>query len=81
MAMDIVIPEPDSFECIRRIRKYNPLAKFIMITTLDQKARILKSLMIGVRDFIIKQYKSHKIVTTVERVTQNLNHTIISDPI
>ena len=68
ITMDVVMPEMDGIETLRRIRKQCPDAKVIMITAIDQRNTMLEALKIGVSDFIVKPFSEDRVISAVERV-------------
>lgn len=68
MTMDIVMPNPNGIESVRKIREFDPHAKIIMITALGQEAMVLEALKSGAADFIIKPFKPGKVIEAVDKV-------------
>ena len=56
VTMDVVMPEMGGLEALREIRAFDPDARVIMVTALDQKQTILESIQGGAIDFIVKPF-------------------------
>lgn len=65
--MDIVMPNPNGIETVRKIREFDPHAKIIMITALGQEAMVVEALKAGATDFIIKPFKPAKVIEAVDK--------------
>ncbi len=68
VTMDIVMPEPNGIECVRRIRDFDPHAKIVMVTALGQEAMVVEALKAGASDFVIKPFKPDKVLAAVDKV-------------
>ena len=67
VTMDIVMPEPNGIECVRRIREFDPHAKIVMVTALGQEAMVVEALKAGASDFVIKPFKADKVVQAISK--------------
>ncbi|MFX0091954.1 MAG: response regulator [Candidatus Hodarchaeota archaeon] len=67
VTMDIVMPEPNGIECVRRIREFDPHAKIVMVTALGQEAMVVEALKAGASDFVIKPFKVEKVIQAVDK--------------
>lgn len=67
VTMDIVMPEPNGIECVRRIREFDPHAKIVMVTALGQEAMVVEALKAGASDFVIKPFKAEKVVQAINK--------------
>lgn len=68
VTMDIVMPEPNGIECVRRIREFDPHAKIVMVTALGQEAMVVEALKAGASDFVIKPFKAGKVIQAIDKV-------------
>lgn len=68
ITMDIVMPNPNGIECVKKIREFDPHAKVIMVTALGQEAMIVEALKAGAQDFIIKPFKPGKVIEVVDKI-------------
>jgi len=65
--MDITMPVMNGIEALRRIRALDPKAKIIMCSSMSQQRYIVKSIQLGARDFIVKPFKKHRIISSVKK--------------
>ena len=65
--MDAVMPEMDGIEALEKIKEYNPDAKVIMITAVDQRESMIHAMKLGVSDFVVKPFNNERIVSAVEK--------------
>ncbi len=71
VTMDVNMPKLDGREALEAILKHDPGARVIMVTTAGQDDVIKRTLLAGARDFIIKPFKKHQVVTTLKRVIKD----------
>ena len=68
--MDLRMPEMDGIEATRQIRKLNPEAKIIALTSYDGDQEIYRALEAGVRGYLLKEMLHSEIVRAI-RVVQS----------
>jgi len=56
VTLDIVMPEMDGVEALRTIRQEHPDAKVVMVSAIDQKAKLSECIALGALDFIVKPF-------------------------
>lgn len=71
VTMDVNMPKLDGRDALEAILKLDSAARVIMVTTAGQDEIIKRTLLAGARDFIIKPFKKHQVVTTVRRVIKD----------
>lgn len=67
--MDIVMPLQSGIEAVREIKKESKDAKVIMISALGQDSLVIEALDAGAKDFIVKPFKTDKVLEVMKRVT------------
>ncbi len=70
---DYMMPEMDGLEFVKNVRK-NPLfndIKIIMLTAIDTFDIIKKSMVLGVKDYIIKPFDPQEIISALERIKED----------
>jgi two-component system chemotaxis response regulator CheY len=67
VTLDIVMPEMNGLEALRRIRAVDPDAQVVMVTALDQKATLLESIRDGAIDFIVKPFERDRIANLLTK--------------
>jgi len=65
--MDITMPVMNGIEALRRIKAFNPGAIVIMCSSMSQQRYIMKAIQLGARDFIVKPFKTQRIVSAVQK--------------
>lgn len=68
VTMDIVMPEPNGIDSVRKIREFDPHAKIVMVTALGQEAMVVEALKVGASDFVIKPFKAGKVIQAIDKV-------------
>ena len=66
--MDIVMPELNGIEALKRIVALDPRARVVMCSALGQESLIIEALDAGARDFIVKPFKPAKVVEVAQKV-------------
>lgn len=70
ITMDIVMPDKDGIEAVRRLKEANSKAKIIMISALGHQKTVMRSLEAGAVDFIIKPFTADDVLESVNAVLQ-----------
>jgi len=65
--MDIVMPEMDGISSVKEIRKMDPEAKVIVLTSVGNREMLKKALEAGAMDFIQKPWT----VETMNKIMEN----------
>ncbi|MDB5100526.1 MAG: chemotaxis protein CheY [Cyanobacteria bacterium RYN_339] len=71
VTMDVNMPKLDGRDALEKILKGDPNAKVVMVTTAGQDEIIKRTLLVGARDFVIKPFKKHQVVTTLTRIIKD----------
>ena len=64
--LDIVMPEMDGVEALRAIRQEAPEAKVVMISAIDQRAKLTECIQLGALDFIVKPFDKNRLLSFFE---------------
>lgn len=56
VTLDIVMPEMDGVEALRTIRSEDPAAMVVMVSAIDQRAKLTECIRLGARDFVVKPF-------------------------
>ncbi|SMP61450.1 response regulator [Anoxynatronum buryatiense] len=62
--MDIVMPEMDGIGCLKSIRKLDPQAKIIVLSSVGNRETLLEALEAGALDFIQKPW-TEKVINRI----------------
>jgi len=63
VTLDIVMPELDGVEALRAIRREHPDAQVVMVSALDQKAKLSECIALGALDFIVKPFDRERLLS------------------
>lgn len=61
--LDIVMPEMDGVEALRAIRTESPQARVVMISAIDQRAKLAECIQLGALDFIVKPFDKQRLTS------------------
>lgn len=68
VTMDIVMPELDGIEAVRRIVDFDPLAKILICSAMGQQALVIEAIRAGARDFVVKPFQPSRVLEAVQRI-------------
>lgn len=67
---DIAMVNMNGLEALAQIRNINPKAKVIMISSMNDKRKVLDCIMSGAADFILKPFEPKRVMTVVRSVME-----------
>lgn len=70
ITMDIVMPETDGIETVKKLKEIDPKVKIIMISALGHQKTVMRALEAGAMDFIMKPFTSDDVLESVNAVLQ-----------
>ncbi len=70
VTMDVVMPHMDGVQAVREIRRSDPHAKVVMVTSLGNQEKVLECLRAGAVNFVVKPFTEHQLMRVVRRVLQ-----------
>lgn len=73
VTMDIAMPEMDGITALLLIRRVNPFARIIMISSTGDKELMTKAMRAGGQDFIMKPFSAAKVVEVMFRALSRQN--------
>lgn len=65
--LDIIMPGKDGFEALKEIKEYDPNAKIIICSSMEQEDIAVSSFDLGADDFIMKPFKPERIIQAVSQ--------------
>ena len=65
--LDITMPEKDGLAALQEIIGLDPSARVIMCSALGQESKVLESIKIGAKDFIVKPFKPERVLGAVDK--------------
>lgn len=66
--MDIIMPEMDGIQSLKKIREKDPNALVIMCSAMGQQAMVIEAIQSGAKDFIVKPFQSERVLEAVKKV-------------
>ena len=70
ITMDIVMPEVNGIEAVKKIIQIDQSAKIIMCSALGQESLVIEALEAGAKDFIVKPFKPEKVLEIAGKVLE-----------
>ena len=65
--LDITMPEKDGLTALKEIIELDPGARVIMCSALGQESKVLESIKLGARDFVVKPFKPERVQEAVAK--------------
>jgi len=66
VTLDLVMPEYDGLHALQGILDFDPHAKVVVVSALDQKNILKQAFKIGATDFVVKPFVNDALVRTLE---------------
>jgi len=63
--LDITMPEKDGLSALKDIMALDPSAKVIMCSALGQESKVLESIKLGAKDFVVKPFQPERVLDAV----------------
>ncbi|HUO69151.1 MAG TPA: response regulator [Solirubrobacteraceae bacterium] len=63
--LDITMPEKDGLEALAEIMKIDPSARVVMCSALGQETKVLESIKLGAKDFVVKPFQPARVLEAV----------------
>lgn len=68
--LDIVMPVMDGLTALRHLRRFDPNARVVICSALDEEAVVVRAIQLGARDFIAKPFRPERVANAITRVLQ-----------
>lgn len=65
MTLDITMPDKDGIEALKEIIAIDPSANVVMCSALGQESKVLESIKIGAKDFVVKPFQADRVLEAV----------------
>lgn len=74
--MDIVMPNIDGVKATQAIKRFDPNAKIIVISTRENKETVKEAIKGGAKDYLLKPFDSGQVIMSVSKllVTNRINN-------
>jgi two-component system, chemotaxis family, chemotaxis protein CheY len=63
--LDITMPEKDGLAALREIIALDPSARVVMCSALGQESKVLESIKLGAKDFVVKPFQADRVIEAV----------------
>jgi len=70
VTMDMSMPNCNGIEALKQILEIDPLAKVMMITTVDQLEQAQELIALGAKDYILKPFSPDVVISRIKKVLQ-----------
>jgi two-component system chemotaxis response regulator CheY len=67
MTLDITMPEKDGLSALQEIIAVDPSAKVVMCSALGQESKVLESIKLGAKDFVVKPFQPDRVLSAIEK--------------
>jgi two-component system, chemotaxis family, chemotaxis protein CheY len=63
--LDITMPETDGITALKEIIALDPCARVIMCSALGQESKVLESIKLGAKDYVVKPFQAERVLEAV----------------
>jgi two-component system chemotaxis response regulator CheY len=67
VTLDIVMPVMDGVEALRTLRQEDPAARVVMVSAVDQKAKLMECIQLGAIDFVAKPFDRERLKSLLQK--------------
>ncbi len=68
VTLDLVMPVMGGLDALKRIRAFDPDAKVVVVSALDQKQALLDSIREGAIDFVVKPFDRQRVINLLGKL-------------
>ena len=68
VTMDIIMPEMNGIDAVRKIMALDSNAKIVMCSALGQQALVQEAIAAGAKDFLIKPFNPSRVIEVLNKV-------------
>ncbi|MDE1829796.1 MAG: response regulator [Thaumarchaeota archaeon] len=68
VTMDINMPKADGVQALKAIMQFNPKAKVVMVTSVEQKHIVQDAIKAGARDYVVKPFDRSNVAMVISKV-------------
>jgi two-component system, chemotaxis family, chemotaxis protein CheY len=65
--LDITMPQKDGLTALAEIMAIDPAARVVMCSALGQESKVLESIKLGARDFVVKPFQPARVLEAVDK--------------
>ena len=81
VTLDIVMPELDGVETLRELRSTDPAARVVMVSAVDQRAKLRECLALGALDFVVKPFDKERLLSLFGKYAAVVRETAAAGPL
>jgi two-component system chemotaxis response regulator CheY len=70
VTLDVVMPREHGLDALRKILKYDPDARIIVVSGLHQKSLLMEAIGCGARDYVVKPFDRDELLRAAKRVAK-----------
>jgi two-component system, NtrC family, response regulator AtoC len=74
--LDLVMPEPDGFEVLRRIRERDPSVPVIVMSALSEAEAVVRAMKLGANDYLPKPFEVAELDLVLRRALEGPGHRV-----
>ena len=63
--LDITMPEKDGLTALKEIIAFDPGARVVMCSALGQESKVIESIKLGAKDFVVKPFQPERLLEAV----------------
>jgi two-component system chemotaxis response regulator CheY len=63
--LDITMPEKDGLYALAQIMAIDPAARIVMCSALGQETKVLESIKLGAKDFVVKPFQPARVLEAI----------------
>jgi len=67
VTLDIVMPNLDGVSALKRIVEYDPAARVVMVSAVNQKTKLVECVQAGALDFIVKPFDKSTLLSFFQK--------------
>ncbi len=68
VTLDLVMPQYDGLHALRGIRQFDPEARIVVVSALDQRSVLKEAFRLGASDFMVKPFDKSELIATLEQL-------------
>jgi len=65
--LDITMPEKDGLAALAEIMAIDPAARVVMCSALGQETKVLESIKLGAKDFVVKPFQAPRVLEAISK--------------
>lgn len=71
VTMDVNMPKADGVAALKAIMQFDPKAKVVMVTSLEQKHIVQDAMKYGAKDYVVKPFEKSRVGIVINKVLRS----------